>query len=62
MDGFYWNGTEQYFTNASSFDTDNDGLADGEEVVDGLDQYITHGNNADSDGDGLDDGGEAIHS
>ena len=49
-----------YFTNASAFDTDNDGLEDGEEVVDGLDQYITHGNNVDTDNDGLNDGDEVL--
>ena len=59
VDGFVWNGSV-YYTNASAFDTDNDGLEDGEEVVDGEDQYITHANNADSDADGLNDGGEVL--
>ena len=48
----------EYTTNASMFDTDNDGLADGEEVVDGEDNYVTHANNSDTDDDGLNDGAE----
>ena len=43
------------------FDTDNDGLNDGEEVINGQDQYITHANNPDTDDDGLSDGGEVLY-
>ena len=50
----------EYTTNASMFDTDNDGLADGEEVVAGQDFYITHANNSDTDDDGLNDGAETL--
>ena len=42
------------------FDTDNDGLEDGEEVMAGKDQFLTHANNSDTDGDGLKDGGEVL--
>ena len=42
------------------FDTDNDGLEDGEEVMAGKDQFLSHANNSDTDGDGLKDGGEVL--
>ena len=42
------------------FDTDNDGLEDGEEIALGLDQYITHANNSDTDNDTLNDGDEVL--
>jgi hypothetical protein len=43
------------------FDTDNDGLEDGEEIALGLDQYITHANNSDTDNDTLNDGAEVLY-
>ena len=39
-------GGEAYTTNACMFDTDNDGLEDGEEVMAGKDQFLTHANNS----------------
>ena len=42
------------------FDTDNDGLEDGEEVIAGADNFVTHANNSDTDGDGLLDGNEIL--
>ena len=45
----------------SMFDTDNDGLEDGEEIALGLDQYITHANNSDTDNDTLSDGNEVLY-
>ena len=57
IDGFLWEG-EAYFTNASMFDTDIDGLEDGEEVIPGADNYITNANDSDTDDDGLKDGAE----
>jgi hypothetical protein len=53
-------GGEAYTTNACMFDTDNDGLEDGEEVIAGKDQFLTHANNSDTDGDGLKDGSEVL--
>ena len=40
------------------FDTDNDGLEDGEEVIAGADNFLTHANNSDTDNDTLKDGAE----
>ena len=57
--GYIFNG-EQYFTSACMFDTDNDGLEDGEEVIAGADNFVTHANNSDTDGDGLIDGNEIL--
>ena len=60
-----WNTTvavgsgEAYTTSACAFDTDNDGLEDGEEVILGKDGFLTHAN-SDTDGDGLKDGNEVI--
>ena len=51
---------EAYTTSACAFDTDNDGLEDGEEVILGKDGFLTHANNSDTDGDGLKDGNEVI--
>ena len=42
------------------YDTDNDGLEDGEEVILGADNFLTHANNSDTDGDGLIDGHEVF--
>ena len=42
------------------FDTDNDGLEDGEEVIAGEDNFLTHANNSDTDADGLIDGHEVL--
>ena len=42
------------------FDTDNDGLEDGEEVAAGADNFLTHANNSDTDDDGLIDGQEVL--
>ena len=42
------------------FDTDNDGLEDGEEVILGQDNFLTHANNSDTDDDGLIDGNEVL--
>ena len=46
-------GGEAYTTSPCAFDTDNDGLEDGEEVIIGKDGFFTHANNSDTDGDGL---------
>ncbi len=54
-------GGESYTTSPCAFDTDNDGLEDGEEVILGKDGYYTHANNSDTDGDGLKDGNEVIY-
>ena len=59
MLGYIFNG-EQYFTSACMFDTDNDGLEDGEEVIAGADNFVTHANNSDTDNDGLIDGNEIL--
>ena len=42
------------------YDTDNDGLEDGEEVILGQDNFLTHANNSDTDDDGLIDGNEVL--
>jgi hypothetical protein len=42
------------------FDTDNDGLEDGEEVIAGKDNFLTHANNSDTDNDSLVDGNEVL--
>ena len=52
---------EEYTTSACAFDTDNDGLEDGEEVIIGNDGFFTHANNSDTDGDGLKDGNEVLY-
>ena len=54
-----WEG-ETYSTSPCMFDTDNDGLEDGEEVVAGADNFLTHANNSDTDDDGLIDGQEVL--
>ena len=59
LNGFSWYG-ESYFTSPCMYDTDNDGLEDGEEVILGLDNYLTHANNSDTDNDGLMDGHEVL--
>ena len=59
MLGYLFDG-EQYFTSACMFDTDNDGLEDGEEVIAGADNFVTHANNSDTDNDGLIDGNEIL--
>ena len=43
------------------FDTDNDGLEDGEEVIAGADNFLTHANNSDTDNDTLKDGAEVLY-
>jgi len=59
LNGFSWYG-EDYFTSPCMYDTDNDGLEDGEEVILGLDNFLTHANNSDTDNDGLKDGYEVL--
>jgi hypothetical protein len=59
LNGFSWYG-EDYFTSPCMYDTDNDGLEDGEEVVLGQDNFLTHANNSDTDDDGLMDGHEVL--
>jgi len=59
LNGFSWYG-EDYFTSPCMFDTDNDGLEDGEEVILGADNFLTHANNSDTDNDGLIDGHEVL--
>ena len=59
LNGFVWDG-EKYFTSPCMFDTDNDDLEDGEEVILGLDGFVTHANNSDTDNDGLNDGAEVL--
>ena len=54
-------GGEAYTTSPCAFDTDNDGLEDGEEVIIGKDGFFTHANNSDTDGDGLKDGNEVLY-
>ena len=54
-------GGEAYTTSPCAFDTDNDGLEDGEEVIIGKDGFLTHANNSDTDGDGLKDGNEVLY-
>ena len=48
LNGFSWYG-EDYFTSPCMYDTDNDGLEDGEEVILGQDNFLTHANNSDTD-------------
>lgn len=65
LDGFTWldsvNQTlYNYSTSPCMFDTDNDGLWDGEEVIPGQDGYITNANDSDTDNDGLKDGNEVL--
>ncbi|MDP6865195.1 MAG: hypothetical protein QGG96_07295 [Candidatus Poseidoniaceae archaeon] len=59
LNGFSWYG-EDYFTSPCMYDTDNDGLEDGEEVILGQDNFLTHANNPDTDDDGLMDGHEVL--
>ena len=59
LNGFSWYG-EEYFTSPCMYDTDNDGLEDGEEVILGQDNFLTHANNSDTDDDGLIDGYEVL--
>jgi len=59
LNGFVWEG-ERYFTSPCMFDTDNDELEDGEEVILGKDGFQTHANNSDTDDDGLKDGAEVM--
>ena len=59
LNGFSWYG-EDYFTSPCMYDTDNDGLEDGEEVILGQDNFLTHANNSDTDNDGLKDGYEVL--
>jgi parallel beta-helix repeat protein len=47
-----------YFTNPNDKDTDNDGLNDQEEVIEGVDGFITDPNNFDMDIDDLIDGND----
>ena len=51
----------RYYTDPCMFDTDNDGLEDGEEVSLGVDNFYTHANDSDTDDDGLQDGDEMIN-
>ena len=60
LSGFTWEG-ESYFTSPCMFDTDNDGLEDGEEVIAGADNFLTHANNSDTDNDTLKDGAEVLY-
>jgi len=55
-----YGGGVAYTTSPCMFDTDNDGLEDGEEVIAGKDQFLTHANKSDTDGDGLNDGNEVL--
>ena len=59
LNGFSWYG-EEYFTSPCMYDTDNDGLEDGEEVILGQDNFLTHANDSDTDDDGLIDGYEVL--
>ncbi len=54
-------GNFTYKLNATEKDTDNDLLADGEEVAGGSDGFITNGSNPDTDDDGLLDGRETLY-
>ena len=60
LSGFTWEG-EEYFTSPCMFDTDNDGLEDGEEVIAGADNPLTHANNSDTDNDTPKDGAEVLY-
>ena len=59
LTGYSWEGVA-YFTSPCMFDTDNDGLEDGEEVIAGKDNFLTHANNSDTDNDSLIDGNEVL--
>jgi len=59
LTGYSWEGVP-YFTSPCMFDTDNDGLEDGEEVIAGKDNFLTHANNSDTDNDSLVDGNEVL--
>ena len=59
-DNFQWEGVA-YSTSPCMFDTDNDGLEDGEEVIAGEDNFLTHANKSDTDDDGLLDGQEVLY-
>jgi len=59
LSGYSWEGVA-YFTSPCMFDTDNDGLEDGEEVIAGKDNFLTHANNSDTDNDSLVDGNEVL--
>ncbi len=59
LTGYSWEGVA-YFTSPCMFDTDNDGLEDGEEVIAGKDNFLTHANNSDTDNDSLVDGNEVL--
>jgi len=59
LTGYSWEGVA-YFTSPCMFDTDNDGLEDGEEVIAGKDNFLTHANNSDTDNDSLVDGDEVL--
>ncbi|HJL97471.1 MAG TPA: hypothetical protein QF401_04900, partial [Candidatus Poseidoniaceae archaeon] len=59
LTGYSWEGIA-YFTSPCMFDTDNDGLEDGEEVIAGKDNFLTHANNSDTDNDSLVDGNEVL--
>ena len=59
LSGYSWEGVA-YFTSPCMFDTDNDGLEDGEEVIAGKDNFLTHANNSDTDNDSLMDGNEVL--
>jgi len=59
LSGYSWEGVA-YFTSPCMFDTDNDGLEDGEEVIAGKDNFLTHANNSDTDNDSLLDGNEVL--
>jgi len=59
LTGYSWEGVA-YFTSPCMFDTDNDGLEDGEEVIAGKDNFLTHANNSDTDNDSLLDGNEVL--
>jgi len=59
LSGYSWEGVA-YFTSLCMFDTDNDGLEDGEEVIAGKDNFLTHANNSDTDNDSLVDGNEVL--
>ena len=57
LNGFWYG--EEYFTSPCMYDTDNDGLEDGEEES-LTDNFLTHANNSDTDDDGLIDGNEVL--
>lgn len=51
----YVDGERDYGTDAHLWDTDGDGLSDGQEVTCGTDPLVSHSSTLDSDGDGLSD-------